>query len=322
MADRGLVTGIIAVNREACPNSEEYFDYSQLCKERGIEFIEVTSYSLNNEIDKEKLLSIDVDLAITSSWQRLIPGWFIKHCRYGVIGGHGSPTGISEGRGRSPQNWALIAGKKDFSLSIFWIEEGIDDGSVIDTMTYEYDLSDDIVTSYDKTCLCMAEMIIRNLESGKIERHEGVPQSDRVAYFPKRTKEDGWIDWSRKGKEIYDFVRALTLPYPCAYTMVDDKIIRIIECKYITIEGNILDSYRCGEVVLAPEWGNVWVKCRDGIVEIRKISNPEEIVICEGLVFSSGDFYAQIQGIVERHKREIGLPVSHMILDMMGEEQT
>ena len=68
MADRGLVTGIIAVNREACPNSEEYFDYSQLCKERGIEFIEVTSYSLNNEIDKEKLLSIDVDLAITSSW--------------------------------------------------------------------------------------------------------------------------------------------------------------------------------------------------------------------------------------------------------------
>ncbi len=38
--------------------------------------------------------------------------------------------------------------------------------------------------------------------------------------FPPRTEEDGLIDWRKSSKDIMNFVRAQTRPYPGAYTIV------------------------------------------------------------------------------------------------------
>ena len=56
----------------------------------------------------------------------------------GVLGGHGSPDGISGGRGRLPQNWALILGAKRFDLALFKITPGIDDGPIIAKRSFFY----------------------------------------------------------------------------------------------------------------------------------------------------------------------------------------
>lgn len=44
-----------------------------------------------------------------------------------------------------------------------------------------------------------------------------------VRYLPKRTPGDGQIDWNRTNVEIYNFVRALTRPYPGAFSYLDNK---------------------------------------------------------------------------------------------------
>ena len=41
--------------------------------------------------------------------------------------------GILKGRGRSPQNWALLMGEKKFFISLFKISNGVDNGSIIIT---------------------------------------------------------------------------------------------------------------------------------------------------------------------------------------------
>ncbi len=111
----------------------EYYDYEQFCISQKIEYVTVDTYTLKSESDKKKLLGLDIDIIITSAWQRLIPEWLIDHCNIGAIGVHGSAVGISGGRGRSPQNWALIFGENKFFLSIFWIDTNIDNGEIIDT---------------------------------------------------------------------------------------------------------------------------------------------------------------------------------------------
>lgn len=61
-------------------------------------------------------------------------------------------------------------------------------------------------------------MILKNLENDRIPNKEGTVQSGQGYYFPHRIREDGRIDWSRSAADIYNMVRALTKPYPGAFT--------------------------------------------------------------------------------------------------------
>ena len=115
--------------------------------------------------DKNKLLNTNIDILIVAGWQRLIPEWLIQHCKICVIGSHGSPLGITKGRGRSPQNWALIMGMESFEISIFQIDKGIDSGRIFNTKSFKYSAFDDIKTSYYKVCMLISQMLIELIKS-------------------------------------------------------------------------------------------------------------------------------------------------------------
>ena len=46
------------------------------------------------------------------------------------------------------------------------------------------------------------------------------------SYWPKRTAEDGLIFWEDGSQQIYDLVRAVTRPFPGAFTFLDDDTAR------------------------------------------------------------------------------------------------
>ncbi len=55
-----------------------------------------------------------------------------------------------------------------------------------------------------------------SLENGTAKRY---PQDEsKATKFGRRRPEDGDIDWNRSADEIYNFVRALTHPFPGAFT--------------------------------------------------------------------------------------------------------
>ena len=115
--------------------------------------------------DKKKLISKEIDILVVAGWQRLIPDWLIDHVEIAVLGGHGSAEGITAGRGRSPQNWALIMGKEHFTISLFRIDSGVDTGPVLLERTFNYSDFDDIQTSYFKTSWLMSDMLVELLSS-------------------------------------------------------------------------------------------------------------------------------------------------------------
>ena len=73
-----------------------------------------------------------------------------------TLGVHGSCDGILKGRGRSPQNWALLMGKTSFDLSIFKISKGVDSGAILATKKVYLDDKDSIFDSYLKCSLTSA----------------------------------------------------------------------------------------------------------------------------------------------------------------------
>lgn len=213
------VKELITLSAKNASTVGEYYDYSGFCKRHGMECISLDSYGMSE--DKEKLKNIDIDLLLVLGWQRLIPEWFINSCAIGAIGVHGSPWGIVEGRGRSPQNWAIIADADYFLVSIFWIENNVDSGDVIDTGRFAYTVQDDIETSYMKCGILVSRMIIDFVRNGC--RKKSFRQAGTPLYLPQRKREDGEIDWNRNGERICSFVRALTHPYPGAYSKIGGR---------------------------------------------------------------------------------------------------
>lgn len=305
------VMGVITLKDKYAKNNHEYYDYSIFCKQRELTCIEVESYSLKSKNDYDLLSQLQIDLLLVLGWQRLVPDWFINQCGIGAIGVHGSPWGIATGRGRSPQNWALLLGCDCFSVSIFWLDEKIDSGNIIDTATFQYTELDDITTSYLQLAYLVVEMIMKNIHNGNIKSKIGYKQIGNIAYLPKRNYEDGMIDWNRNCMEIYNFIRALTKPYPGAFTVINHHTIHIWRAKYI--HSNFFDHHKCGEIIQILPKDQLIVKCKGGVIIVEEYENVDHIELLQGSVFESANFKLQIKNLVQRHySQNLGL-VSHHI---------
>jgi methionyl-tRNA formyltransferase len=213
------VKGLIGLNKR--PESDAIWGYvyaAPFCQVHNLDFIEVKTYRLSAPEDRAALLATDIDLLLIMGWQRLVPGWLLAHSRHGGLGLHGSGLGITGGRDRSPQNWGLIFGLDEFRLSLFCLEEGVDCGDVITSHLIRISVFDDIWTSQLKIARNMVDLVITTWERGELFMPSGAPQTGAARYMPQRMPEDGPIDFSRCGEEIYNFVRALTRPYPGTFT--------------------------------------------------------------------------------------------------------
>jgi len=294
------ISGVIGLSRRKKNDKISGYVYLQnFCKKNNYDFIPIENYSMKNRTDKLKLLSLDMDILLVLGWQRLIPEWLLNKVKIAVIGSHGSPWGINNGRGRSPQNWGLILGKKRFEISIFKMNKGIDSGNIIDTKKFDLTDCDDIKTSYQKSSLLISQMLINNIK--KNQKIISKPQKSTPRYLPKRIPEDGHIDWSRTTQEIYNFVRALTRPYPGAFSFILKNRINI----WKSIPFNLKigkNNNEPGKIIKIFSNNDLLIKTKDGYLLVTEYSKqPSKFTLKVGMKFNSCDFSTQIQGIIHRH---------------------
>ncbi len=314
------IRGIIGLTERSVGDAISGYVYQrEFCESRGIDFVPIESYALKDAEDRARLEALEIDVLVVAGWQRLIPDWLIERCRHCAIGVHGSPYGITGGRGRSPQNWAFILGEKEFHVSIFKIDPGIDSGDIIDSASFELTEHDDIRTSYYKVSSLMARMIIRSLRSGKIERGEFEKQDETGAsYLPQRLPEDGAIDWRRPSARIRDFVRALTRPYPGASTSIDGHNVRI--WRALPFEASMTRDHEPGEIVKIFSRGDVLVATGDGFLLVESyttdaLDDGTAFELREGEVFESDSHAERMETIVRRHReKHPNLPLAPAIL--------
>ena len=203
-----------------------YVDLRPFCLKNKIEFAEVKNYSLSSVGDKKLLADLKIAVLAVIGWQRLLPQEVIAGLGNCALGFHGSCNVLPWGRGRSPINWSIIEGRTRFLLHMFYITPGVDDGSIIGIQPYDINDSDNCRTVYYKTALSQAELVIRYLPSVLAGTNVGSPQVGEAFYYQKRRPDDGRIDWSKPAGDICRLVRAVTKPYPGAFTMREnDKLV-------------------------------------------------------------------------------------------------
>ncbi len=301
------IAGIIGLSdRPATDAISGYVCHADYCAQNGFDFVPVESYALKADEDKAKLLALPIDVLIIGGWQRLIPDWLIQHCRLGVIGSHGSAYGITGGRGRSPEGWALISGKRTFSISIFRVDPGCDSGEVIATRQYPLSPLDDIHSATTQTLAHTADMTIECLRHCR-GRITGVTQTGTARYLPQRIPADGAIDWRRSATEIHNFVRALARPYPGAFVELADGVKLMIwrSIPMATLPSQTAQSP--GSVLrLLSQNGRFIVQTGSGVLCVTEftIAPTGAAEVVAGAVLPSVDFHRQMDDIFARHRRK------------------
>ena len=196
----------------------------EYCLKHEINTYEVENYDLKSEKDRNFFSSENFDLLLVIGWERLLPKSILETLNIFACGMHGSAYGLPKGRGRSPMNWALLTGHKKFITYLFRYSAGMDDGDLIGFKVFDISVYDDIASLHTKNRIAMGELI--HLYAPKIMdkslRLFSQPDTNPT-YYPKRTREDGFIDWAQPSEAIHQLVRAVAPPYPGAISVIDGK---------------------------------------------------------------------------------------------------
>ena len=127
-------------------------------------------------------------------------------------------------RGRAPVNWAIINGESETGNTMITLEPEADTGDIVAQRKIAISDDDDCRTIYEKvgqTEIDMLDDVLPMIRRGILPRKK--QDDSKASVMPKRRPEDGIIDWRRSTREIFNWVRALTEPYPGAFSLLNGE---------------------------------------------------------------------------------------------------
>ncbi len=202
------------------PGEEVWFKTpAALAKERGIPVY--TPESLKDPHWTQLIKDLSPDVIFSFYYRNLIPKAILDIPRTGAFNLHGSL--LPRYRGRCPVNWVLIAGETETGLTLHVMEEKPDTGDIIARRAIDISPRDTAHTLFLKM-IKEARPLMRDILPALGDgTFTPIRQSDLgpSSYFGGRKPEDGRIFWDRDARAVYNLVRAVTHPYPGAFTYLD-----------------------------------------------------------------------------------------------------
>ena len=248
-------------------------DYESYCKKYSIPVYYVEN--INSQEAEILMLKYDLDICFVIGWGQIINDKLLKIPKYGMIGAHASL--LPENKGSAPINWSIIKGESKTGNTLIKLNPGVDEGDIIDQIEIDITPFDTCKTLYDKvsdTNKVMIQRALENYAQGTLFSKKQPKTTSEV--LPRRRPSDGNIDWSKESYEIFNFIRALTEPYPGAYTYLDGE-------KWIIWNTSLLPYIKSGIFkpgqIIGPVVNNKkeacgsLVACGDGFIIIHEMQN-------------------------------------------------
>ncbi|MFH1037402.1 MAG: bifunctional UDP-4-amino-4-deoxy-L-arabinose formyltransferase/UDP-glucuronic acid oxidase ArnA [PVC group bacterium] len=178
--------------------------------------------TINHPLWVERIRELAPDFIFSFYYRKMVSKKILEIPPRGALNLHGSL--LPRYRGRCPINWVLVNGEKETGVTLHYMTPHPDDGDIVTRRAFPIGEDDTAVTLFDKAAEASKELldeILPLLEKGTAGR---TPQDhSRATYFGGRTPADGRIDWSKSAREIRNLVRAVTHPFPGAFTFAGDR---------------------------------------------------------------------------------------------------
>jgi methionyl-tRNA formyltransferase len=196
--------------------------------------------NVNGQAFLERLAKFQPSLLLCAGFSTIFKSKLLELAPQGTINLHAGR--LPQYRGGSPLNWQIINGEAFACISVIRMDEGIDTGEVLGEAELEIGPSDTIATLHDRTNDAFGRLVLQvldDMDAGDLKVR--IQDEDAARYWHQRSDADGRIDWSAMtAKQVHDFVRALTTPYPGAWSTCGAAHVRILETELPTlrISGN------------------------------------------------------------------------------------
>lgn len=126
-------------------------------------------------------------------------------------------------RGRSPVNWVLIHGETKTGVTLHHMIDKPDAGDIVGQKEVEIAYEDTAFSLFRKLTVKTSELLDEMLPRIKNGTAPRIKQDLKAgSYFGGRRPEDGKIDWAWPAGRVYNLIRAVTEPYPGAFTYLPD----------------------------------------------------------------------------------------------------
>ena len=258
------------------------FILEEKAKELKIDFFK--EENVNSDKFKQKLKKYDCDLFVSMSFNQIFKKLIYELPKLGTINCHAGKLPMY--RGRNVLNWVLINDEKEFGITVHYIDDGIDTGDIILQETFPINDLDDYKTILEKAYEECPRLLLNSILKIKNNVVLSKPQNsltDSFMYCSKRINGDEIINWNSSSRDIFNFIRALTYPGPCAISYDQLKPVKILKSvlldnspTYKGIPGSVLEVNRDSFIV----------KTKDSHLKILKWESNRPIY--RGLRFNKG----------------------------------
>lgn len=170
---------------------------------------------------EDYLQKIDPDLIIVCGYKFIIPKEIFSIPRDGTINIH--PSMLPRYRGQHVINWAIVNGESETGVTLHFMDESLDTGDIIVQKSVPINFEDTAKDLHDRIYVeacCLLKQILLDYRQGKPLKGR-VQNSSEATFFKPRRPEDGHIDWRKSSIEIYNLIRALSRPWPGAFSYLN-----------------------------------------------------------------------------------------------------
>lgn len=251
----------------------------QYSERYGIDYLFPVNINSNVFIKLAKFYKSD--LFVSMSFDQIFRNELINIPKYKAINCHAGKLPFY--RGRNVLNWALINDEKEFGITVHFIDRGIDTGDIILQRTFPISDEDNyqslLQIAYEECAIILLDAI------KLIQRNKVLPTKqesiNKVGFYcGKREMGDEIINWNQSSREIFNFIRAISLPGPMATSRVRGSLIKINSSKLIpnapTYKG------KPGQILSKTDNGYL-VKTLDSFIEILEIYSEVNLKVGEVL---------------------------------------
>jgi methionyl-tRNA formyltransferase len=167
----------------------------------------------------ERITALKPDLILSVYYRNMISTKILALAHLGAFNLHGSL--LPKYRGRAPINWALLHGEPRLGVTLHRMVKSADAGAIVDQEAVDVGPRDTAEEAFRKVLPLGPRVIGRQIEALLAGKAREKPQDEAEATtFGGRTPEDGRIVWSQTSRQIFNLVRAVTDPYPGAFSDV------------------------------------------------------------------------------------------------------
>lgn len=233
----------------------------ELAREKGLPVHQPASWKTPEALELMK--SFNADVCMMAYVLLFVPEEVRDAPTYGTFQYHPSLCPLH--RGPSSINWPIAMGSTMTGLSIFWPDDGLDEGPIMLQKTCEIGPDETLGDVYFKKLFPMGvDAMIEGLElvkAGVILKHD--QRLEDGSYESWFGKDAATIDWAKPAKDVYNIIRAAN-PAPGARATIKDTDVQIYDSALL--EGNGTP----GEVVSATDEG-ITMQADGGRILIKRL---------------------------------------------------